>query len=168
LQAGHRLTLRYGWTDLVALTRSTIADQQVSASRAQIRFSTDLTDLFGWWDAARIERVLNNLLSNAIKYSTTGGDIRVSLECRTLNERESAVLRVEDHGIGISESDLPHVFERFWRARNASQASVGTGLGLAGSRDVVEQHGGRILVTSCEGSGSTFTVELPLRQLETD
>jgi signal transduction histidine kinase len=72
------------------------------------------------------------------------------------------MIQVEDHGIGISDSDLAHVFEPFWRARRASEASAGTGLGLPGSREVVEQHGGRITVQSCEGVGSTFMVELPL------
>ena len=109
---------------------------------------------------------LSNLLSNAIKYSPSGGDIRVNVDRRTVNERELAMIQVEDHGIGISDSDLAHVFEPFWRARRASEASAGTGLGLPGSREVVEQHGGRITVQSCEGVGSTFMVELPLRDNE--
>jgi len=81
---------------------------------------------------------------------------------RRTDGQDWAVLCVEDHGIGIPEPDLAHVFEAFRRATNAANASTGTGLGLAGSRDVVEQHGGRISVESQEGFGSTFTVELPL------
>ena len=162
LQAGQRLTLRRVRTDLVALARRIIADHQASSKQIQIELSTDSCELFGSWDAVRIERVLSNLLSNAIKYSPSGGDIRVNVDRRTVNERELAMIQVEDHGIGISDSDLAHVFEPFWRARRASEASAGTGLGLPGSREVVEQHGGRITVQSCEGVGSTFMVELPL------
>jgi signal transduction histidine kinase len=162
LQAGQRLTLRRVRTDLVALARRIIADHQASSKQIQIELSTELGELFGSWDAVRIERVVSNVLSNAIKYSPNGGDIRVNVIRRTVNERELAMIQVEDHGIGISDSDLAHVFEPFWRARRASEASAGTGLGLPGSREVVEQHGGRITVQSCEGVGSTFMVELPL------
>ncbi len=73
-----------------------------------------------------------------------------------------AVLAVQDQGIGIPAADLPHVFERFYRARNVSGRTPGTGLGLAGARQIVEQHGGTIAVESREGAGSTVTIRLPL------
>jgi len=69
----------------------------------------------------------------------------------------AAVLEVEDHGLGVPTTDLPHIFERFHRAGN-----VGTGLGLADVRQIVEQHGGTIAVDSREGAGTTVTVRLPL------
>lgn len=162
LQIGHPLTLRRGLTDLVAITRRAVADQQADSTTPRIEVSTDLNNLIGFWDAARIERVLSNLLSNAIKYSPGGDDIQVTIRRRNAGEQEIAELQVVDHGIGIPEADLPHVFEPFWRAKNASQTFAGTGLGLPGSREVVEQHGGRISVQSREGEGSTFTVELPV------
>ena len=67
-----------------------------------------------------------------------------------------------DHGIGIPSDDLPHIFERFRRASNVAGQIAGSGLGLAGARDIVEQHGGTISVRSEEGRGSTFVVRLPL------
>src|SRR5262249_34505447 len=67
-----------------------------------------------------------------------------------------------DPGIGIPETDLPHVFDRFYRGANVAGRFAGTGLGLAGARQIVEQHGGAISVESREGIGTTFTVRLPL------
>jgi signal transduction histidine kinase len=72
-----------------------------------------------------------------------------------------AVLSVEDNGVGIPAADLPHIFERFWRGSNVG-GTVGAGIGLAGARQIVEQHGGTIAVASTEGKGSTVTVRLPL------
>ena len=74
---------------------------------------------------------------------------------------------VQDQGIGVPAADLPHIFERFHRAANVSGRMPGTGLGLPGARDIVEQHGGEISVQSEEGHGSTFTVRLPLDTGET-
>jgi len=72
------------------------------------------------------------------------------------------LLDVRDTGVGIPASELPRLFERFFRASNVGDRVRGTGLGLAGARQIVEQHGGEILVQSEEGVGSTFTVRLPL------
>ena len=77
-------------------------------------------------------------------------------------EGEWAVLAVRDRGIGIPAADLPRIFERYHRAANAAGQFAGTGIGLAGARQIVEQHGGAIAVESAEGAGSTFTVRLPL------
>jgi signal transduction histidine kinase len=162
LQAGEWLALRPEPTDLVALARRGAANQHAASETSQIEVVTETPELVGWWDMARLERVLGNLLSNAVKYSPDDGRIRVSLARKQTDGQEWAVLRVEDHGIGIPESDLAHVFEAFRRAGNAAGVSAGTGLGLAGSREIVQQHGGHISVQSREGFGSTFTVELPL------
>jgi signal transduction histidine kinase len=69
---------------------------------------------------------------------------------------------VRDHGIGIPQEDLAHIFERFHRGRNVGGETLGTGIGLSGARQIVEQHGGTIEVTSEEGVGTTFTVRVPL------
>lgn len=73
-----------------------------------------------------------------------------------------AIVSVQDRGIGIPPEDLPHIFERFHRGRNVGRETLGTGVGLSGARQIVEQHGGTLEVASEEGVGSTFTVRLPL------
>jgi signal transduction histidine kinase len=74
-------------------------------------------------------------------------------------------LAVRDEGLGIPAADLPNVFERFHRAANVAQHIAGIGIGLAGSRQIVEQHGGTLTVESQEGVGSTFTMRVPLNRL---
>ena len=73
-----------------------------------------------------------------------------------------AILRVRDDGIGIPAAELPRIFEPFYRGSNVAGKIAGTGIGLAGARQIVEQHGGSLTVASREGAGSTFTVCLPL------
>ncbi|MGC8833216.1 MAG: ATP-binding protein [Armatimonadota bacterium] len=110
-------------------------------------------------DAIRMAQVLGNLLDNAVKYTPEGGSIRIS----AWQEGDSVYLSVADTGVGIPEEDLPHVFERFYRADKArSRRLGGTGLGLAIVREIVAAHGGRVSVTSSVGQGSTFTVEVPV------
>src|SRR5262249_14012287 len=119
--------------------------------------------LIGSWDAVRLERVLTNLVGNAIKYSPDGGPVAIELASEVDEQaRGWAVIRVRDQGVGIPALDRPHVFERFRRGANVERHIAGTGIGLFGSRQIVEQHGGTISVESEEGVGSTFTVRLPL------
>jgi len=116
-------------------------------------------DLWVKGDADRLEQVLRNLVDNAIRYTPEGGTITLSL----FQDGGWALLKVADTGIGISPEHLPHIFDRFYRADKArSRASGGTGLGLAIVKGIVEQHGGRVTVTSEPGKGSTFTVWLKL------
>ncbi len=107
-------------------------------------------------DDVLVSRILLNLLSNAIKYSPDLGDIRLELDRR----EEWIILRVIDHGLGISDDELPHIFDPFYRSA-AVNAISGSGLGLSIVKDCVERHRGRISVKSTLGQGSTFTVELP-------
>ncbi|HEY2592519.1 MAG TPA: HAMP domain-containing sensor histidine kinase, partial [Chloroflexota bacterium] len=158
LQAGHLLELRRRPTDLVALARESTRAVQYTTDTHQVRFESRLQELVGNWDPNRLERVLANLLSNAIKYSPAGGDVLVQVK----RSRESAVVSVIDWGLGIPPADLPHVFERFRRASNVGGKIAGSGLGLAGARDIIELHGGKIVAKSDEGRGSTFEVLLPI------
>jgi signal transduction histidine kinase len=109
-------------------------------------------------DPERVERILVNLLSNALKYSPGEGEVTV----RVGRAEGGASLAVADRGVGIAPEDLPHVFERFFRARGARQPE-GLGLGLYITRLLVYAHGGRIDVESQLGCGSTFRVFLPDR-----
>jgi heavy metal sensor kinase len=106
----------------------------------------------------QLEQVVTNLVSNAIHYDRAGGSVRI----RTAAEPGFAVLSVQDTGEGIAPGDLPHVFERFYRADKARARSAGrAGLGLAITRAIVDAHRGTIQVVSAPGAGSTFTVRLP-------
>lgn len=158
LEGGRPLELTLGPTDLVVLVREAAADQQRTTARHQLRVVSDQESLTGLWDAARLERVIGNLLGNAIRYSTSGGEIVLSVA----REREHARFSVRDNGVGIPAADLPHIFERFRRGSNVAGRIAGTGIGLAAVKQIVEQHGGTVTVESVEGSGTTVTVRLPL------
>ena len=116
-------------------------------------------------DEESIRRVLLILLDNALKYSVINENDAVSRVTVSLERTEKeALLRVRDTGIGIEPQDLPHIFERFYRADRA-RSRQGTGLGLSIAQILVEQLGGRITTESVPGQGSTFTVSLPLHSL---
>ena len=108
-------------------------------------------------DVERLAQVITNLLANAVQYNKDNGEVRISLK----RQGSMILLAVSDTGPGISRADLPHVFDRFYRA-DPSRSSGQTGLGLAISRAIVEAHGGTISVSSQPGTGTTFTVLLPI------
>lgn len=150
------------WVDLGALVRQVVNEHQQSTERHQIVVDVERDGMVGRWDAGRIERVVTNLVSNAIKFSPEGGTIDVRVLADHSDGRCLARICVRDRGIGIPAADLPHVFERFRRAGNAVGRIPGTGIGLAGVKRIVEQYGGTVEVDSAVGTGSTFTVRLPL------
>ncbi len=111
-------------------------------------------------DRHRIREMLLNMVTNAIKYTPQGGTVTLRLE----DNADSVTITVRDTGIGIAPGDLPHIFERFWRAdpaRSRTGERPGTGLGLAITKWIAEAHGGSITVQSRPGRGSSFTVRLP-------
>jgi two-component system sensor histidine kinase BaeS len=112
-------------------------------------------------DRMRVRQLLLNLLTNAIKYTPAGGRVDI----RTEVIREEVSIEVRDTGVGIAPGDLPHIFDRFWRAdvaRARTGARAGVGLGLAIGKWIAEAHGGAISVSSRVGRGTTFTVRLPM------
>ncbi len=109
-------------------------------------------------DEEAIRQIVDNLIDNAIKYTPEGGS--VSVICHS--DRNSATIEVADTGIGIPRSDLPRIFERFYRVDKARSRELGgTGLGLSIVKHLMQSIGGQIDVTSRVGSGSRFTVHLP-------
>jgi two-component system sensor histidine kinase ResE len=115
-------------------------------------------ELYMFADADRIEQVFTNLLDNAFRH-TPEGSITFAADIRNRH----AYVRVADTGAGISEEDLPFIFERFYKADKArTRSRSGTGLGLAIARHIVVEHGGDMLVESKIGVGTTFTVVLPV------
>jgi two-component system, OmpR family, phosphate regulon sensor histidine kinase PhoR len=106
----------------------------------------------------QMRQMVDNLLDNSLKYTPTGGGIRVT----SAVEQNQIILQVTDSGIGIPSLDLPYIFDKFYRASNASGEMMGTGLGLAIVKSIVDNHQGRIWVDSTVGKGTTFTIVLPL------
>jgi len=108
-------------------------------------------------DRDKLKQVLLNLISNAIKYNRPGGSItfRAGTANREIN------LSIEDTGIGIPENEIPHLFEKFFRASGTENTTPGTGLGLSICKKIIEAHRGRIEVHSLVGQGSTFRIYLP-------
>ncbi len=114
-------------------------------------------------DKDKINQVIENLISNAVKFSPEGGEITVSIK----EAKDELKINISDSGIGIPEKDLPHIFEKFYRADNASSEAIGgTGLGLSIVKYIVESHGGRISAESKLGKGSTFSFTLPLESIQ--
>jgi PAS domain S-box-containing protein len=175
VQPGQLLSITPESVDLVALARRVADSHRQRTDRHEVWVEAVPAKLLGYWDPARLEQVLDNLISNAIKYSPRGGNVRIAVgyEDMTVGSQANgtpdnpsdpvrAVVAVSDEGMGIPANDLPHVFEWYRRAANVQDTISGTGIGLAGARQIVEQHGGDIKVESKEGVGSTFTVLLPL------
>lgn len=132
---------------------------QPQAENKNIQFSPHLlaTPLIKG-DSHQLSRLFANLIENAIKYTQEGGKVSVFLEKR----KRSAIIRIEDTGMGIAKEQLPHVFRQFWRSDNVRAHQEGLGLGLAIVQAIVHRHGGEIEVRSELGVGSSFEVSLPL------
>ncbi len=167
IQMGRPIAIEPASTDLVELLRQAVDEQLAAQETVSVTVFSEVDSLRGEWDPLRLERVFANLLSNAVKFSPDGAEVVVRV-AETGGETNEAVVSFTDRGVGIPQSDLPFVFEQFHRGHNVAGRIAGTGIGLAGSRQIVEQHGGTISVTSKEGEGSTFTLRLPLRAPRTE
>lgn len=108
-------------------------------------------------DLQRIEQVFDNLISNALRYTPQGGEIVLSGSA----QGGRVLMRVTDNGSGIAAEDLPHIFDRFYRADKSRPLNGESGLGLAIAKSIVEAHGGTIRAESTAGQGATFIVSLP-------
>jgi heavy metal sensor kinase len=120
-------------------------------------------------DGDRLRQVVNNLIDNSLKFTPRGGQVLITLRRDPLDNQ--LVMKVADTGIGISTTDLPHVFERFYRgdkSRQREELTHGNGLGLSICQAIVAAHGGTIRVESSRGRGTTFTVELPVSSANSD
>jgi signal transduction histidine kinase len=133
-------------------------EAQAKVKGLQLRVDCPQEDLIVWGDRSELDRIMNNLVGNAIKY-TVKGEVRVLVE----REGEFARITIADTGIGIPSDALPHIFDEFFRARNAKASDEGgTGLGLAIVKDLIRRYDGKIEVKSVEGQGTTFTLQLPV------
>jgi len=145
--------------ELVALCQDTVEDQRLLSGRP-ITLTSETPTINIIADCERLTQVVVNLVTNAVKYSPEGSEVQVRLS----QSDTQACIEVRDHGKGISDKQLPYIFDTFYRTPDAQASSkFGLGLGLAICKDIVERHGGRIWAESKVGKGSIFFVELPLK-----
>lgn len=156
-----RAELRMAPLNLNSMVKEVIAQLNPLAQKQQVTITTNLSKNLPTVraDSDRIRQTLVNLVHNAIKFSHRRGKATVS----TRTDAKSVIVGVSDTGIGISKEDLPHVFERFYKADKA-RAKGGSGLGLAIAKHTIQAHGGNIWAQSEEGKGSTFSFSLPLEK----
>ena len=157
-----RMELHRTSVSLTELCEETLRKlQPIAEQRSHTIVSSIAENVVGEVDESKLLQVMYNLTDNAIKYTPDGGTITVTLS----QTATQAVFAVSDTGVGISDEDLTHIFDRFYRVDKArSRESGGTGLGLSIVRQLVALHGGQITVDSTPGKGSTFTVTLPILQ----
>jgi signal transduction histidine kinase/predicted metal-dependent phosphoesterase TrpH len=152
--------------DVKSLVQQTIDLLKESASEKsiEIEFKASLSILKISCHESLMYRALVNLLSNALKYTPRGGKVEVAL-ITYLNKRGTGVMEIsiKDNGIGICEEDLEKIFEPYYRGKNIS-SEEGKGLGLSFVKEVVDLHGGKILVQSEPNKGSLFSILLPIRE----
>ena len=156
------LKLNLGPTNLRELCGRVVSEFRIAQGKQHIITLDDRFDrVEAHMDERLLRHILNNLLSNAVKYSPPGSEVTFSLA----RSGERAAIEIQDRGIGIPLEDQPRMFESFHRASNVENRS-GTGLGLAIVKKAVELHGGEISLTSAVGSGTRFTVMIPLRPID--
>jgi signal transduction histidine kinase len=146
--------------DLSALVEGLLEELEIIAADQNITITSTVTPhIHVLGDEARLREVIQSLASNSIKYMRDKGPrlIHVSLTC----EDGAALLSVQDSGVGISADDVPHIFNRFWRAKQVDDVA-GSGLGLSLAKHIVERHGGTISAQSELGHGTTISIRLPL------
>ena len=151
--------LRMFPTDVALLVAPAVERLRPQAERADLTLTVSLPAALPkvMVDADRIRQVIINLVHNAIKFTPAGGQVSVTARC----VHDSVMVAVADTGIGIPSSDLPRIFERFYKADRA-RSGGGTGLGLAIAKHTIQAHNGHIWVESVESQGSTFSFTLPL------
>jgi len=160
-----RLRLEREPTDLAPVVAWALDRLRPQAAERQIALRVDLAESLPPVDAdaGRVGQVLHNLLHNALLHTPADGEITVTAQVGGLWVQ----VGVRDTGVGIGPGDLPHVFERFYRAdKSRSRATGGAGLGLAIARQLVEAHGGQIKVESQVGRGTQFTFTLPVSKAD--
>ncbi|MEO5970314.1 MAG: ATP-binding protein, partial [Bdellovibrionia bacterium] len=159
LESG-RVEANYQSTEIGTMTTNLASGFRSAIERSGLKYTVDANPLPSevYIDHTMWENIVLNLISNAFKY-TTKGEIKVALR----QEETEVVLTISDTGTGISETELPKIFQRFYRVKDLEgRAFEGTGIGLALVKELIKLHGGMIDVSSTVGKGSIFTVKIPL------
>ena len=150
-------------TDIISQLQNIIESFSPFANTKKItlKFQTELENLQMDFDKDMMLKIISNLVSNAIKYTNEGGKVHLLAE---LQDEQTLILKVIDTGTGIPKEQVPHIFERFFQATTESlQKQIGTGIGLSLTRELVSLLEGEISVESQLGIGTTFTIQLPIR-----
>ncbi|MDA8019937.1 MAG: ATP-binding protein, partial [Thermoanaerobaculia bacterium] len=157
LEAGG-FELEVSQTELRGYVTGVVARFLPAAEARRLELIQDFPDeaVWLWIDPEQLDKVLSNLLSNAVRCTEAGGRISIELDVGD----DDVDLTVRDTGRGIAAEEIPRLFERFFQGGNTADKAVGTGIGLALSKELVELHGGRLTVDSQMGVGSAFTVSL--------
>ncbi len=159
---GQALELRPEPLDVARFVRQLVAqfDSLAASAHLTLQCYVPVAPIYGAFDRDKLEKIVSNLLSNALKFTLDGGTVSVRLEA----EADAVTLTVSDTGIGIAPEHLSRLFERFYQA-DSTRAFLGTGLGLALVKELVDLHGGTIHVESVPDRGTTFVVRLPYTPL---
>lgn len=158
-------------SDIVSFIKAIVMSFESYAQRKQIQINVTSNNevIYLFFDKEKMQKILTNLISNACKFTSEKGQINVDIEEDITNKK--LTIKVSDNGIGISEKDLPRIFDRFYQAANNEHTDhAGTGIGLSLTKELVEMHHGKIDVESEESKGTTFTISLLLgrKHLNTD
>ena len=138
-------------------------DHMASQSKVKIFFDSPGAEIKAYVDVLRLKEVINNVVNNAIKYNRPGGDVRIS--CQILESEKRARVTVADTGLGIPENRLHCVFNEFETVGHVSSHHKGTGLGMPISKRLMEAMGGGLSLTSVEGKGTSFFIDIPLEKV---
>jgi len=162
LESG-RVRLQRLPVDLGPILSSSISTVQHQADEQNVSLHLEISppqlpDILG--DGEKLRQVVLNLLTNAIKYNREGGSVTVRASCE--DQSHAITVQVEDTGLGISQQNLPHMFEKFYRVSDTEGYTSGTGLGLPITKKLIEAHNGQIWVESEFEKGTTFTFTLPI------
>ncbi len=157
------LKLRVGQGDVMQYIRQTAVCIEPLMAKKGLEFKIECVpeSMMGWIDTDKLDKIIYNLLSNAAKY-TQGENGQVLLQVHTNKRYDHIIIKVSDNGIGIPQDKMKKLFHRFYDGEYRQQQTIGTGLGLALTRELVYLHGGTIECDSKEGVGTTFTVTLPI------
>lgn len=167
LESGN-LKLELSKGDLAGFVQNIVyAFEDLAAEKnIHLKFKCSRGSIFCWFDSGKIEKIVNNLLSNAMKFTSSGGEVSLTLTVKEnqLNESEAErffEITVKDSGVGIIKEHLEKIFDRFFQS-SPDNSITGTGIGLTLTRELVKLHHGEISVSSEVGKGSSFVVTIPL------
>ena len=158
-----KLLIAYG--DIMQYIQETALCIEPLMARRKLKFAIQCSpeSMMGWIDTDKLDKIIYNLLSNAAKY-TQGEDGSVLLQVHANKKYDHIIIKVSDNGIGIPQDKMKNLYQRFYDGDYRRQQTMGHGLGLALTRELVYLHGGTIDCDSEEGKGTTFTVTLPIKK----